>query len=115
MIVLLLYLACGGHGFSGLDRLGEFGVDKPNGSAVLSDHSPRAGYDRSKCRHRHHSMTDRLGDAEDLGARRPLFIGVNGIHVERGQCVVIDGRLGVGLHDRRKRMVGLYLFECDWH
>src|SRR6266436_3745335 len=83
VIVLLLDLARGGHGFSDLDRLGELGVDEPNGSAILSDHAPRAGYDRRECRHRHHSMTDRLRDAEHLGTSGPFFIGMNEIGIYR--------------------------------
>src|SRR5467141_3176213 len=111
IVVLSFDLARGSHRFSDLDRLGEFRVDEPNGSAVLSDYSPRAGYDRRECRHRHHSMTHRLGDAEHLGTSCPFFIGMNGIHVERGQCIVVNGWLSVGLYDRRQRVTGLYLPE----
>src|SRR6266480_264827 len=109
VVVLSFDLARGGHDFSDFDRLGEFGVDEPNGSAVLSDHSPRAGYDGREHRHRHHSVTDRLRDAEYLGTSGPFFIRMDGIHVERCQRVVIDGRLSVGLHYRRERVAGLYL------
>src|SRR6266436_3582979 len=61
-IMLLLYLSRCGHGFSHLDRLGELGVHEPDRSAVLSNYAPRAGHDRCERRHRHHTVTDRLGD-----------------------------------------------------
>jgi len=115
VIVLALDFARSSHGFSDLDRLVELGVHEPNGSTVLADHSPCTDDDRRKCRHRHHAMADRVGDAEDLGASGPLLVRMNGIHVERGQGVVVDGRLSVRLHDRRERMAGLYLRERDWH
>src|SRR5260221_4436737 len=101
------------HRLSHLDWLGEFGVDESNGSAVLSDNSPGTGDYGSERRHRHHSMPDRLGNAEHFGARSPFLVRMNGIHVERGQRVMIDRRLGVRLYDRRKLETGFNVLKRD--
>src|SRR5258708_12659622 len=109
VVMLALDLARRSHDFADFDRLGEFRVDEPKGSTILSDHTPCTGHDRRERRHSHHSMAYRLGNAEHFCARGPFLVGMHGIHVNRGQPLVVHRGLSPALPHARPRATPFHL------